>query len=258
MKKRGRNRSFSFCNFFLKNRRGSHVGRIISFVIFVTFIVFLYVVVKPVINTGEDKKETLDYLTVTIIKNISANLTSTSVEVNSSVNPPQNCISLESFFVLLSMEIPGYNLIIKNETGSMQNAYTDQAAHLVIDRENKSNRFFRIYYSPEFDVLGSKTDCKLVEDDAYSLSLIKTEKYVFEDRLFGFLNNYKSDYEKLKTDMNFPPGNEFGIGFTQSNGTKMEVGETVSATGIYAEEIPVQYVDNDANILSGFINIKVW
>ena len=76
------------------NKLGSHVGMIISFVIFITFIVFLYSVVKPAITTGEDKKTILSALEMQILNNISANLTSASIQVNRVLNPNNPCVEL--------------------------------------------------------------------------------------------------------------------------------------------------------------------
>jgi len=42
------------------------VGMILSFIVFVTFIVFLYSIVKPAVSTGQDKKSIADYLVVKI------------------------------------------------------------------------------------------------------------------------------------------------------------------------------------------------
>lgn len=237
-------------------KRGTHVGMIISFVIFITFIVFLYIVIEPAIKTGEDKKATLEYLAMKIIRNISTNFTSTSVEISSDENPSTNCVELANFLILT--EIPAY-MIIKNEVGGIQDPFRN-FGNLGIKRTDKENLFFKIYSSSEFNLLEEEQlpSCSLVADEDYSIGLIKTERYIFENKVYEFIEDYTNDYETIKEDLKLPPGNEFGFGFIQSNGTKIEVGEATGDIGIYAEEIPIPYIDSSANTLSGFINIKVW
>ena len=37
----------------MENKKGSHVGMILSFALFITFVVFIYTIVNPTINTSE-------------------------------------------------------------------------------------------------------------------------------------------------------------------------------------------------------------
>jgi hypothetical protein len=246
----------------MKNKRGSHVGMILSFVIFITFIVFLYVVVRPAVTTGENKQSMLEYIGNKIIENTSTKLTSISIKIaDKSSMKNQNCIKLEDFF--LYSAVSGF-LIVKNETGNIQNAYYDSNTDfndLRINRENKNNLFFKIYYSKKFAKLPTTaiSNCKLVEYvNEYNITSISATRYIFDGSMYKLIDYYKNDYEKLKSELNIPPGNEFGFGFTQSDGTKIEVGNAPESVNIYTGEISVQYIDDKANILSGFINVKVW
>jgi len=249
----------------IKNKKSSHVGMIISFVVFITFIVFLYSVIRPAISTGQDKKTIADYLVVKIIENVSSNLTSTSIEIDSHHNPNKDCIILKNIMAISELvpEPPIPYMIIKNEDGNEQEAHNNYPtfdADLKIMRDSRSDKFFRIYYSPEFPRLisDSTSGCRAIELNDYSISIIKTGKFSFESNLNYLINHYEGNYEQLKTELNVPPGTEFGFGFIQSNGTRIDVGEIPSTADVYAAEIPIQYIDNSVNIQSGFINIKVW
>jgi len=246
----------------MMNKRGSHVGMILSFVIFITFIVFLYVVVRPAVTTGEEKKTTLDYIENMIEENVSEEFTSISIKINSNKNPNQKCVKLEQFFVY-SM-VSAY-MIVKNETGNVQDAYYDPATDfddLRINRNNKNNIFLKIYYSPKFPKLLTTTinPCNLVHYlTEYNITSITSDMYVFERSIYNLTEYYKSNYEQLKTQFNIPPGNEFGFSFTNSSGEKIEASINISKSiSIYAGETPIQYIDDKANIRSGFINVKVW
>ncbi len=244
-----------------RNCSGSHVGVIISFVIFITFIVFLYVVISPAVKTGESKDTSADYIVNKITENVSANFTSAAIKIVSIRNPGTNCIQLKNFLAFLNIP-PPYSLIVKNETGGIESAYYGSGtdfANLVINRKNKINLFFQIYVSPELHkslAVNTISPCNSVTD--YNISLVKTQMYAFENSTYDLINYYKTDYEKLKDEFNIAPGTEFGFGFIRSDGTRIEVGNVTVSVDIFAEEIPVQYIDDRANLLSGFINIKVW
>lgn len=240
-----------------RGKRGSHVGMILSFVIFITFIIFLYTILRPAVNiAGADKKSIMSYLEKTIIENVSANFTSASVEINNSKNPAGNCVKLLNFLLVTDMSPP--YLIVKNELGSIQTSKQD-LFNLVIIRTSSSNRFFKIYYSPEFQRINiTEDDCAVLTDKEYKMGLVKAEEALFERKLYKMMEDYKNDYAKLREDLNTPPGSEFGIIFMQSNGTKVEVGDVPKSASVYAEEIPVQYIDDYANIHSGYLGIKVW
>ncbi len=239
-----------------ESKKGSHVGMIISFLIFITFTVFLYVIISPAVETGESKKTTLDYVGNEIEENVSANFTSASIQIESSKNPPgQSCLELENFFILSDMP---FNAIIKNETNNIQEAYVN-FANLLIVRKAGTNIFFKVYASPEFSPLQTKTmSCFFMRSSNYNIGSITTRRYVFEKSMNELVDYYNSDYERLKDEFKIPPGTEFGFDFVQSNGTRIKVGQPPSNTNVYTQEAPVQYIDYEANILSGFINVKVW
>jgi len=238
---------------------------IISFVVFITFIVFLYTVISPAVTTAADKRTVLNYIEERIEKNTSAEFTEISVMItdNPEISPGiyYKCVRFEQFFSLVGT--PPCCTIAKNETGGIQGTYYDSKwfSELEMNRANETNLFFKIYYSPEFDLLGKPTglDCKEVKwETAYEISSIDTDEYIFEENVYELMDYYNNNYEKLKTELSIPAGNEFEFGFIQSNETRMQVGNASKSVNVYATETPVQYIDNSANVLSGFISVKVW
>jgi len=232
---------------------------ILSFVIFVTFIVFLYTVIRPSVTTGENKKTILQYIENKIEENSSAEFTSISIMI--SENPiGYPCIRLDQFFLLSGVSM---NTITKNETGNIQGSYYNPERGLYdleINRENENNLFFKIYYSPEFDNLtATGLGCEKVKyDTAYKITSVDNDAYIFEENIYELIDHYNSNYEKLKSEFSIPSGSEFEFTFTQNNGTKIGNESASKSVNVYAEETPVQYIDSKANILSGFINVRVW
>ena len=64
------------------NKKGSHVGMMLSFVIFVTFLVFLYSVLYPMIKLGQNKKLILDNLIIEMVEMLDSNYTSGSIKTD--------------------------------------------------------------------------------------------------------------------------------------------------------------------------------
>ena len=244
-------------------KKASHVGMIISFLIFITFIVFLYIILKPAVNTGQDKKTIVQYIEAKIIENTSSNLTSTSIAINSSaqtLDSNNKCILIHNFLILSQISPPFF--IIKNETSDVQDSYTDYGiggGDIMINRKTSNNLFFKIYSSDQFDLLGATSmTCYTVADINYSIGTIRIDDYAFEKKLYNLVNYYNARYDDLKRSWNIPSGNEFTFSFIQSNGTKISAEQNITSNEVYTDEIPVQYIDNEANIQGGFIDVKVW
>ena len=86
-------------------KRGSHVGVVISFVIFVTFLAFLYSILQPTTIRERDRQYVLDYLSLNLIGNATGNMTTMLVNVDEPVSP-QSCVNLQQ--IINDDEIPEY------------------------------------------------------------------------------------------------------------------------------------------------------
>ena len=163
-------------------------------------------------------------------------------------------------------------IIVKDQAENIveSNISEDDNSDLFIDREDREKVFFKVYNSEEFSELEEATisPCSSLEKDkewrgqpvGYSISLIIKEEYVFEKKVIELLNEYESEegYEDLRKELNIPSGTEFGFSFIYNNGTRIETKEKGVPTKVQVREIPVQYVDKEANVLLGYINIKIW
>jgi len=246
-------------------KRGSHVGVVLSFVIFVTFLIFIYTLLGPSVKTQRDKESLLDYLKIELMEKFSTNLTSVTVSVDRT--HAFQCVKLLNF-----TEEAGVNsrLIIKDDEGGTTrvNISLSDESDLLIDRESIQKSFFKAYNSEEFDELNKTTitPCtELVKDatwygtpSGYSINLIITDVYVFEKRVLELIDNYENDYDELKSELNIPAGTDFGFGLTYNNGTIIGTGNKSLSTSIYVRKIPMQYVSNEAEINLGYLDIQVW
>ncbi|MAG79032.1 hypothetical protein CMI40_01505 [Candidatus Pacearchaeota archaeon] len=236
-------------------KRGSHVGVMLSFVIFVTFLVFLYSVLEPVTQVERDKQFLLDYLKIELTKMSSTNLTSVTISINDSYDlSSKDCLRISHV-----SEVGGLNSIVKNENNTPINF---QSSTNNIEWEHDNKRFFKIYYSEEqftnFQIglngcLGPK------EDEDYSIKLIKIDRYIFETKINSIATEHQNKYGALKGKLKIPIGSEFS--FSLINSSRDIIAKTEEkdiSVNIYVDEISIQYIDEEANINSGFLIIKVW
>jgi len=242
------------------DKKGSHVGMILSFAIFITFIIFLYSILNPAVKTGEDKTATLDYIQYQIMQNVSSNFTSASIGWDSTINPTGNCVQFDNLLGFLEIP-PPYKIIIKNENNIIQSEpylVADNYPDVEIIRGSADDKFFRIYNSPEFEIPEASIvePCTKISD--YEIGSVTSGGYVFEKNMYKLTDYYNNNYEWLRTEFKITPGSEFGFIFVQSNGTMINVGNPPASANVHVSEIPIQYIDDYANILSGFINVKVW
>ncbi|MBR9702318.1 hypothetical protein GOV13_05355 [Candidatus Pacearchaeota archaeon] len=235
------------------NKRGSHVGVILSLLIFLGFILFLYVALEPVITTDEGEQVLLDTLKITLMEKVSENLTAVTIFINESYTSGEGCIEIAHL-----AETAGLNSIVKDQDGTIINSNSTQN-DLRIEWEDK--RFFKVYYSNEsFNSYpaGEVTCVSPEEDTEYSIGLVREDKQIFETKIIELKNTYESDYSTLRRELNVPGDNDFGFDFEYANGTIIEAGSASSQSNIYIEGVPIQYIDREGNISSGEIKIKVW
>lgn len=231
-------------------RAASHVGVVISFVIFITFLTFLYsILIEPSVNKSS-KESVLESLKINVKEYISSDLTTITIVIK---NMPQSCIRLNN--LISDFEINS-KIIVKNEEENVQTAYV-LSNDLEISRDSVDNVFFKIYSTENFAEVSSEgeTPCN---PTTHEEGLIRTKNYVSEKKVADLLDDYETDYETLKKDLQISPGNEFGFGFIYSNKTIVKTKETPETLDIYAVEMPVQYFDNDSQVHMGRINLKVW
>jgi len=240
------------------NKKGSHVGVVLSFVVFITFLIFLYSTLEPAIKTDRDKQFVLDYLEKEFIKNFSNDLTLVTISLNETYNPQSNCINISHV-----NGVSGMNLIVKNEQNApVKSNNQNNSIEIDINETGEQKKFFKIYYSEEYFSLYPKTNYNScdnsLEGSNYSIGLFKTDNYIFESKILKFLDIYNYDYEKLRNELNIPLGSDFGFNFKNKNGIIIGTGEKNLSASIYVNEISIQYIDNEANIGSGSITIKAW
>ena len=249
----------------MAGKRGSHIDIVISFVIFVVFLGFLYSIISPA-KVQENKEAILNQLEKEIKDKLSADLTSSSINIPGDYT--WDCFQVEHPITFEE----GLNVIVKNETNDVVKFASEESAgaikkYLKIDGR-PDMKSFKIYYSEEeFNGLGlDEENCFenagqfVLETTDYPIKqvgLIRTEKYIFETKVRKAFEN-KESYDEVKESLDVPYGSEFSFNFTFNDGTSVAGENKKVSTNVYAREVPVQYINEEANITLGYLNIKVW
>jgi hypothetical protein len=229
------------------NKKASHVGVILSFVIFVTFLVFLFSIFGSPIKFSKSKEPLLDYLETELENRLISNLT--VVTISPSVPVDKNCIEINN----RGLKLPDFNAIVKDKDNNIVNSKV--SGDYLSFNKNEDN-FFKIYYAQELSLVQED-----VPTDCYPITKINSYRedyYLNEDKILKLISDYNSNYTKLKQELGLPINNEFSIGFTDEEGNLTQAGQKEISTDIYSRDIPVQFFDESAKINSGFINIRVW
>src|SRR3989344_9392359 len=128
--------------YIMKQKKGSHVGVVLSFVIFMTFIFFIYLITQPALKT-ERKDNSLEFLAMGLMEKVSANLTAVSVAITQS--NPQDCVRLSSFFSTTDV---GNKVVARDNSGNTLQSSVDVDDLLVV---RNGVTFFKVYGSEEFN-----------------------------------------------------------------------------------------------------------
>ena len=227
------------------DKRGSHVEVMISFVIFIGFVLFLLSILMPSVGTQKDKTKIFQGIEIGILNKVSSNMTVIDTNIG---DIGQNCVNLDNF---MSNTGIGSNIIVKDSYGKTVSSNINGDS-IQITRTSTADKFFKIYYSSEFESLNTSGTCSLIN---YSIGLTKTSQYVFERK---FIEMMSENQDTLKNEINVPDGIGYGYGIILSNGTTIETQEGTLSANVYVKETPIEYVDLDGNIMEGYIKTKIW
>lgn len=251
-------------NFLPESRKGSHVGFIMSFLIFVTFVVFLFSILQPTIQKERTKNYVLDNLKLTLLENASSEVTSVSISIEESTGN-KFCARLNSVDEEAIPEEYRENLIIKNSSEDVLN-YTLSGGENVIEIE--TGQYFTgtltAYYSNTFSesetsVSGGCTPYS--PNDEYVVGTIKTYSESTESDFLELNETYYEDYENLKVSLGVPEGTEFSFSLLNSTRDEIFTSEIESppeSINIYVSEVPTKYISEGGETEFGFLRIKVW
>lgn len=227
------------------NKKGSHIGVIISFTLFVVSLIFTYVIIASPLKISSEKENSIFLLKNSVINEVSEK--SPIVRFNSvgsgcvTFNTPENNFSnLSSFAVNINEnEIPssisGSNTIFQDGSGFVKIYFTNSS----------------IIKSLEY----SESSCLPIQP-----SSINIEQIIYEKKIVDFINLLHSNYTFVKGKFLLNAGDDFNVLFKYSNGTIIGFPgrEVKIKSNVYAREYKISYISLDGKIKEGSLIIKIW
>lgn len=225
----------------MKNKRASHVGVVLSFVIFITFIVFMYSVLESPTKLKQEKKPILEHVKKEIINNVTGNVKIMTIET---AGMEEECIDSST------LNIDNKNYIVKNENGEIVGSSTSNI--------RVQGDLLKIYSSKEPLNEQNVGGCENW-GGGFDYGLVRTEDYIMVSKIKNLIKYYndKKNYVRLKISLGIQD-NEFDFGFYNSTGDFIGIEKEEASTTVYSDEVPVEYFDEDANINIGRLRIRVW
>ena len=195
-------------------KRGfGHVEAILSFVIFISFIVFAFVFFSP-FQSNRTLQSTLDYAWREITDVTEQDLKTYSLVIDSSA--PIVAIAIPG--------VSGFNASVQNSSGSAVPSYTDSAG--AVHFQKPINSFARILFAPRFTA-GTTLTGVLLPAANYSISSSENSPARFEQLALDLNATYFANYTGLKKQFNLPNRVHFGFSFKFIDGSEIRASREI-------------------------------
>ncbi len=261
------------------NKKGNHVGVILSFVIFIMFVTFLYIFIAPSLESRESRASKINGLQNQILENVTQIMTVRGVKVNST--DPKfkddkkqvkfNCFELVDFFLRFPIEDKkvAIQTIYTPELKPCNETTTPNSLLLSTGDANiklvSPKAFVKIYNSSGIPpiILGPPPSQALCDPldfgTEYYVGYTREEKLVMASAIQSLILHYQTDagYDQLKRIFNV--GGDFGFNFTYQNGTSIGTTKYVpQSVEVYSQEYPIVYAANNRGLEVGTLSVRIW
>lgn len=228
----------------------SHVEMIVSFVIFVGFVVAMFFIFNPIKTIGVNKTF-LDITQEKIISNWTITYQTLSIIINSSTNQ-KSCIKIENKPAL------SQNFIVKDQSENILSSGHDINYDYFWFSSAADNRYYLLIFSELFQG-SSLPDCQyLLKPGEYSLGSSNTYNTVLYENMASFIEAYNKDYEKLKFNLGLQNDFMFNI-YDEDNNLLYNTSRLVSKQSrVIARDIPVLTINQNTELKHLTINLRVW
>jgi hypothetical protein len=228
-----------------KNKKGSHVGMVLSFTMFIIFLIFVYVIVGSPVNSKKQNENIFETIQKETIKAISDLVYTTRIYDAVNVG---GCIEISN----PETDFTNLVVIVKNESGEISSDIIGDSTYLP-----GGIGFMKAYYSDDLfekEKTFSESGCISILTDS-----ITNEKRILEKKIINLLTEMDDNYSIVKNNFGIDNSVNFNLQFNYENGTVLESSEFKELkTEIFAKEISINYLDIYANEKIGSLIIKTW
>ena len=236
-----------------KKKGAAHFEMIISFVFFVGFVLFLFMVLKPQ-DTSTLSGAVISSLYDSFEEKVHTNLSSMFLRANHSniVSPIADC-----FFVVLPEHVFSYSVVDKGSFVTKVNK--DVVGSNLVGANLNVNKygddFFRVDVSPDFadDPIGG---CIPLTD--FDIGSVVERRVVSYGSLGDMESRYRNEYEILRKELGVPPIFDFAIA-AESLQINMEPQFGIpDAVEVMAQDRIVEVLRANGTIINERFTLKIW
>ena len=260
----------------INNKKGSHVGVVLSFIIFITFLLFVILIIQSPVREEQDKSRYLDTLRLNLFQNFTASGGDIMVIYNSTpITSQQQCVRLFGILGNGENQIPfefinENRLRIVNLTNqpfnySQQGGDSFRTGQWAPGYLRANGYYLKVYFleQPIANPGQSSANCVGADVDDFEIAFITEEGSVFpgEEQINNLTDAVSTEelYDAIKLALDIPPGSDFAFNFTFSDGTIIGTGWDVpSGTGLFIREYSVLYLDSDEELQLGKLILGIW
>lgn len=235
------------------NRKGlSHIEFVVSFVIFIGFIVFAFVFFNP-LSSQRTLKSTMDYAWIEVSQEGKEKVETYSVSIDPINNPLNTDLKIRINNVPLN-----YNASVEDVDGVPINTHRDSTGIVYFSRASINDMFFRIRYSPSLTDSIAPLPSATELTNNYAISSSQVEDFYFESLFLELNNSYYSNYSELKEELNLPNRMDFGFIVTFGNSEIRAVNEIPSGIEVLSKNDRVEVIRNSGRHEYGEVTVLVW
>ncbi|MEK6909148.1 MAG: hypothetical protein AABX23_03795 [Nanoarchaeota archaeon] len=225
----------------------SHIEFVISFVIFIGFVVFAFVFFNP-LQSQRTLKSTMDYAWIEVSEETKEIVETYAISIDSSQLVPS----------IVSLKIPGismnYNATVEDEDGVIIETYKNNG---FVHFDRNGTYFFRIRYSPIIKNSPASINGQSIENK-YFISSSDTEELYFESLFLELNRSYFSNYTELKRELNLPNRLDFGFAVQFSDSQIMSLNEIPDNVEVLSKNDRIEIIRNSGRREYADIRVLVW
>ena len=246
------------CSCFQINlKKGSHVGAMTAFLIFITFLSFVYIILEPVSQSQKDNSLEISKFEKFLEGRLEKDLTTIRILINDEVNSSAGCLNLEYLPSTLGM-----NSFVKGPEGESLQIFQDESN---IKIKQEGNNFLKLFYanetfSEEFVLQDDSSfiSCDDLTSGDYEIKTWNKGRYFFENSLTeNILENELELIDEFVEEFDLDFRGAF-IKFENSEGDLIESNGENVLDNVFVEERFIEYVDEEGNIKIGKLYLGIW
>jgi hypothetical protein len=244
----------------MNNKRGmSHIEMVLSFIIFVGFLIFLFAIFKPLRGFSQGEVY-LDILERNIKNYTKIEVKFLTLNINENISSECFHFRYNSSLDNITERDANYNFV----QSFCEGVGGGQGRGDVKPREiwiNGTGNFFYIYFCDEFrESEFDAVNCKSLNKKDYSLGLYRSYNMTSYNKLEELEKEYANNYDELKGKFGLPSSKDFSFNVLDSSRNSiLRVQKTIPrGVRVLARSEDVQLVYKNGTFKYAILNMKLW